>query len=287
MAANAATYAPSSGDRLVPGAASVSELGTSVGGFIASCGFAALAAVQHVITGAPASDAADTALTQQAVAEHQTVGKFAQSGQATPSNIKYIAGMHGINFLDLTQSQAVQIAGIDPVEVGVSNARAFGGSDSNVSGHYVTILGEQAKTGNLIVSDPNQPQSEQGQLNIYSQQQLSNAQPFWFGAPSASSGAGSGNAASSLANAYTPPGFPGPIWNPGVNIGQAVAGQVLGGLDIGGMIQAVLTAFTTALKRIGVFAVGLALVAIGLYVALRPQLQQAGKQASRAALLAA
>lgn len=297
------TYQPQAGDRVVPGATAVTELGTVIKGAVAACGWAAERVVEKIVNpGADATPAGVTRLTEEAVARHQTVGKFAASGQATPANIKYIASAHGIHFLDLTQSQAVAVAGITPVEIGVSNARAFGGADSNVSGHYVTEVGKTAK-GDLIVVDPNQPQSTRGQANVYTQAQLTAAKPFWFGAPDASSGMGSGQI-SPLA--YVPPGGPGPIWTPqvGQNAGASTGilqgigstiGNILGGVGnslnpadaIGSGIDKVLSAATVALKRIGVFAIGLALVALGLFVLFRPQIQQAGQNASKAALLAA
>lgn len=286
---NTITYQPHTGDQVVPGATGVTELGSAVGGFIAGCGWAALAAVRKVVN--PNSDASPqgvTNLIDAAVAERQTVGKYAAGGQSTPDNIKFIASQQGIQFMDLTQAQAVQVAGTDPVEVGVSNAAAFGGNDSNVQGHYVTLLGKAAD-GNLIFSDPNSSQSTQGQLVEYSQGQLSAANPFWFGAVE---GSGMGAAplnGQSLPNfPTTPPGFPGPIWNPGTNIAQAGVQA-----DPTGVIAAVFNAATTllanAFKRIGTFVIGLALVVVALIVAFHGSEAQKSiqRQAGSAAKMAA
>jgi hypothetical protein len=284
-----ATYQASLGDTLVPGSASVTELLTTVGGSIASCAWAGYAVVQHIIQGTPATGAEDTALTEQAVTEHQTVGRFADSGQATPQNIEYIAGLHGIHFLDLTQAQAVSVAGETPVEIGVSNAKAFGGSDSNVSGHYITMVGKTAR-GDLIVSDPNQPESEQGKFNVYSQAQLTAAQPFAFLAPSADSGSGPQTSATVAPGGIGTPG--GGINIPGVGTiwsglqGAASSLNSLGNINstIEGVVGGFFSAAMVALKRIGVFALGLAAVVLGVIVIFRAA---AGRAVGNAAKVAA
>jgi hypothetical protein len=281
-----ATYQPQSGDRLLPNAVGVTELGTAVGGVVAACGWAALRAVQKVVNpaGTDASPAGVTALTEEAVKSRNTVGKWAASGQATPSNIKLVAGMQGLTLMDISQDQAVQIAGIDPVEVGVSNARAFGGNDSNVSGHYITLLGKAAN-GDLIASDPNTNQSTQGALVRYTQKQLSDAKPFWFGTVEAS-GAGAGTPQGA---GITLPGFPGPIWNPGVNIGQAVGSALDIPSAIGSAVNNVLASAALALKRGATFVFGLALFLLAVFTLFHGEEAVAHVKANgvRAAKLAA
>ena len=290
--ASSVTYTPQAGDTLVPGAAGVTELGSAVGGFIAGCGWASLAAVRKVVS--PGSDASPTGvsgLIDQAVQQHQTVGKYAASGQSTPSNIKYIASKNGVTLMDITQQQAIQVAGVDPVEVGVSNARAFGGNDSNVSGHYVTILGKAA-SGNLIVSDPNSTQSESGRLVEYTQAQLSAAQPFWFGTVEAS-GAGTGSTGAVPQSAgLTLPGFAAPLWSPADvlgGVGNAIGDATGIPQAIGNAVSTVVTAFTNALKRVATFVFGFALLFIGLFVVFHGErvVRYAGTQGRKAASVAA
>ncbi len=287
-----AVYQVQPGDQVVPGAVGVTELGSAVGGAIAGCGWAALAAVRKVVN--PSSDASPqgvTNLIEEAVSQRQTVGRWAASGQATPSNIKYVASQQGITLMDLSEDQALQVAGIDPVEIGVGNARAFGGNDSNVNGHYITLLGRTSQ-GNLIVSDPNSTESTRGQLNVYTPAQLDASQPFWFGTVEAT-GAGSGaSGGTGLPQSLPtiPPGFPGPIWNPGVNAGQA--GIQASGFDLSGIFNAAAQFLANAAKRIGTFVIGFALVLIGLFTLFHGEravqyVKQQGVQAAKVAAVAA
>lgn len=187
-------YTPSSGDIIAPGSVGVTELGSRVGGFIAGCGQAALLVALHALQGTPTSPDEVTALINSSVSQHLTVGGKAASGQATPNTLKTLASQQGVTLTDADPYQAInQYAGSQDIVVGVNNASAFGGSDAGVGGHYITIVG-RTSNGNLIVSDPNTPESQQGQFVTYSIQQLRNANPFWAGVAyrSGSTGGGTG-----------------------------------------------------------------------------------------------
>lgn len=80
------TYQPQPGDRLLPNATGVTELASAVGGAIAGCGWAALAAVRKVIN--PGSDATPqgvTGLIEEAVNQRQTVGSGARADRLRPT----------------------------------------------------------------------------------------------------------------------------------------------------------------------------------------------------------
>lgn len=183
-------YSPQKNDAILPGARATTEWYSRVGGVIAGCGEAATAVMLGVMKGR--TDYYDpnkvAALIQQAVAAHQTVGMWAAGGQSTANNLQWLAQQNGVQTTAYDGSQAGQLlasyAGRRPLVVGVSNARAFGGSDSNVNGHYVTVVGRTAQ-GDYIVSDPNTQESTQGQFVKYSAQQFQNAQPFAVVMPNA------------------------------------------------------------------------------------------------------
>ena len=181
-----ANYTANVGDVVLPGAQAATELLSRVGGFVAGCGFAALAVVSNTLQGTGTSPATVTAIIQAAVAQGQTQ---TPSGVATPGNIEAVA-QHDLGFTiqGVPWRQALGLAGSTPIELGVSNARAFGGADANVNGHYITIVGRKAN-GDYIVSDPNTSASTLGQFVTYTPSQIASARPFWAGVPGPVSGA--------------------------------------------------------------------------------------------------
>lgn len=176
-----ATYNPQSSDLLVPGVQAATELASHVGGFMAGCGFAALDVILNATRGVSTSPAEVTAIIQQATNQGQTIGA---GGVATPANIEAVAqNDFGVTLQSFGYQQALsQYAGSKPIEIGVANAAAFGGADTGVHGHYITVVGRTGN-GDFIVSDPNTSQSAAGQFVTYSPQQIANARPFWAGVP--------------------------------------------------------------------------------------------------------
>lgn len=162
------------GDYIIPGAQAVTERGI---GFINSCGEAALAVVQGIANGTPPTIA-------QVVNLVKTGTQFgtAPSGTSTPQELANLSAATGTP-LTIGSGQTVlstvnsNLAVGKPTEIGVSNARAFGGADSNVFGHYVTVVG-RAASGSYIVADPNQPASVSGQFVQYTPSQITAANPF-------------------------------------------------------------------------------------------------------------
>lgn len=167
------------GDYIIPGAQAVTEWGSRVGGFINGCGQAALAVIQGISSGRPPSIAQVTALIQQGAASGatgptgvSTISGLQKLGAATGTPL--VAGSGGASAISTINANLTH--GL-PTEIGVSNAHAFGGSDSNVAGHYVTVVGKAAN-GSYIVADPNQPQATSGGFVQYTAQQILNANPF-------------------------------------------------------------------------------------------------------------
>lgn len=186
-------YTPVSGDVVLPGAKATTEWYSRVGGAVAGCGEAAAA----VLLGYAKGDTSYfdpnrvTSLIVDAVKAHQTVGMWASSGQASPDTLTYLAKQNGVQTTTFDGSQHRQVltsyAGNRPVVVGVSNATAFGGTDSSVHGHWITVVG-RTHDGNYVVSDPNTPASANGQFVTYTQAQMDAASPFALIVPSQGGG---------------------------------------------------------------------------------------------------
>lgn len=158
---------------------------TRVDGIIAGCGEAALLVILNGLKGLP-TDPDELGMIIRNAEAHGWVGK---GGVSAPSGLKSIAGSYGVSLQSGNLNDLInQWAGKRPIIVGVSNARAFGGRDSGVFGHYVTIVGRTAG-GALIVNDPNQS-SKFGYFDVYTQQQFSDAHPFWAAVPTTWSGGG-------------------------------------------------------------------------------------------------
>ena len=173
-----ANYTPKSGDVIVPGATGATELLSRVGGFIAGCGEASLAVVNGVVNGTPPSPAEVTGIIQDAISHGAGAG-----GVSTPTQLQATAKDYGFSLNSVPwQSALTQDAGVVPIVLGVGNATAFGGSDSNVHGHYITVVG-RAQNGSYIVSDPNTAASVGGGFVTYSASQIAASLPFWAGAP--------------------------------------------------------------------------------------------------------
>lgn len=178
------TYTASMQGTIVPGAKPVTEDFTRVNGIIAGCGQAAMLVVLNMYKGAPATPNEVGTLIQQMVAAHETVGGAAASGQSSPAGLAWLANQFGVPMTSGDPATMLHTyAGNKPIVWGMSNATALGGSDSNVKGHYITIVGKTAD-GRYIASDPNTTESQNGQFIVYSESQLLNAAPFWAAVPS-------------------------------------------------------------------------------------------------------
>ena len=153
-----------------------------VGGFVNGCGQAAVLMMNAVVKGQPTS----TNDLLNAIKYSIATGKATQSGShigaTTPAELQWLSEQQGVKTTlgagsawRSTVDNAIPQG--KPVVLGVSNARAFGGSDSNVSGHYVTIVGTTTD-GRYIVADPNQQAAKAGGTVVYSASQIQAAKPF-------------------------------------------------------------------------------------------------------------
>jgi len=249
------------GDYIIPGAQAVTEWGSRVGGFINGCGQAALAVMQGIASGSPPTIAQVTALIQQGAASGatgptgvSTIAGLQKLGAATGTPL--VAGGGGASAISTINANLAQ--GL-PTEIGVSNAHVFGGSDSNVSGHYITVVGKAAN-GNFIVADPNQPQATSGGFVQYTAQQILNANPF---------------------GTLTPANVPLP--------GSGILGSVTN--PLGGLFSSFGTSPQDFAWRAGLILGGMVLIVIGLLVFFSKQEGQAvtvvSQQAGTAAKVAA
>lgn len=176
-------YTSSLGDVIYTGATAVTEDLSRVNGFIAGCGQAALLVILNAVKGTPTSPSDVTALIKQAINSNLVTGGLAQSGESSPANLEALAQQQGVSLQSGDyHTLLAQYAGSKPIILGVSNARAFGGSDSNVFGHYITIVGKTAN-GDYIVSDPNTIESQSGKFVTYTPTQIAASLPFWGAVP--------------------------------------------------------------------------------------------------------
>lgn len=165
----------------------VTEDLTRVDGIIAGCGEAALLVILNGLKGLPTDPTELGDIIRQAEAK----GWAGKGGTSAPHGLESLAGSYGVTLQSGNFNTLVnQYAGTRPIIVGVSNARAFGGRDAGVFGHYVTIVGRTAG-GALIVNDPNQS-SKFGFFDVYTVQEFMNAHPFWAAVPSTWQGGGGG-----------------------------------------------------------------------------------------------
>lgn len=162
------------GDYIIPGAQAISQWGI---GFVNACGEAALSVVQAIQNGAAPTLAGLVNLVKQGPSFGTAV-----SGTSTPSELTALASANGVPLARGSGAGALatinaNLAQGTPTILEVQHAQAFGGSDRNVSGHYVTVVG-QAANGNYIVADSNQSAATSGGFVQYTAQQITNAQPF-------------------------------------------------------------------------------------------------------------
>ena len=262
------------GDYIIPGAQAVTEWFSRFGGFINGCGQASLAVINGIMTGSPPSVAEVTSLIQQGAA----------SGATGPTGVSTLAGLQQLGASTGTPltigSGATTISTINsnltsglPTLVGVSNAHVFGGSDRNVSGHYITVVGKAAN-GNFIVADPNQPQATSGGFVQYTAQQIMNAQPFGTGTPQGTPGGIAGATAAAISGGITT-GFQ--------NVLNGLFGSVKSNLGI--------SSLSDFAWRSALIVGGMVLIVIGLLVFFSKQEGQAvtvvSQQAGTAAKVAA
>jgi hypothetical protein len=162
----------------IPGAQAATELLSRVGGFIGGCGEAALAVVAHIQNGTPVSPSEVTSIIGDAISH----GATAQA--STPSELAATAPDLGVNLEGVPWQQALsQYAGSTPILLGVNNANAFGGADTGVGGHYITVVGKTAN--GYVVADPNTPQSLTGGFVTYTEKQIAASLPFSAQIPTA------------------------------------------------------------------------------------------------------
>ena len=268
------------GDYVIPGATAVTEWGSRVGGFIAGCGEASLAVIQGIISGQPPSVQQVTALIQQGAATGytgptgvSTVSGLAQLGAASGTPLTPGSGANALSTINANLA-----AGL-PTELGVSNATVFGGSDANVHGHYVTVVGKTG-SGNYIVADPNQPAALSGGFVQYTAQQLTSAKPFGTLTPQSMPGPGIGGPISGSVN------LPG---------GSPFSPQQWGQGFLQGITQAIgARSFPDLAWRTALIIGGMVLIVLGLLVffshqetSVVEQVTSQAKQAGKAAAAAA
>ena len=269
-----ANYVPAAGDLVYSGASAATELLSRVGGFIAGCGFASFAVVNNAVHGTSTSPSQVTDIINRAI----HAGDAGPGGVATPAGIERTAAAYGVTFQsEPYQSALSQYAGVKPIELGVSNARAFGGADSNVQGHYITIVGRTAQ-GSFIVSDPNTPQSAAGQFVTYTPAQIIASNPFWAGVPQQSVlGSASGATSASSSSSTSSGGNPFDIANAIGGLGTGITSAV------GSFGSDLRSGATTALRDSAWFLLALVIIGAGAWLLFSEPLQQAAKSVGKAA----
>lgn len=163
---------------IIQGAQSITEDFSRVGGFIAGCGQASAYVIAHIIKGEPLSTNELTQIIKNSI----DAGKATVRG-SQPIGSQYVLSQFGISsqvknvapnqlgaFLNNELAQNV------PVEIGLNQGHFLSNEQSNLHGHYVTIVGSQ--NGKYVTADPNAPQSKTGGFTLNTLQQFLDAQPF-------------------------------------------------------------------------------------------------------------
>ena len=171
-----------------------------VNGFVNGCGQAATLMMTSLVRGQPVNtnDLAN-ALKLTIVTGHATASG-SHIGSTNPQDLQWLAEQQGVKTTlgsgnNWQSTVDAALAQGKPVVLGLNNARALGGSDANVSGHYVTVISPTGD-GKYVVADPNQQAAKTGGTVIYSRSQIQAAQPFATLTPTqaaANSTASSGN----------------------------------------------------------------------------------------------
>lgn len=168
---------------ILNGAQSVTEDLSFFMGGIVGCGEASALVISHILTGQKIDPTEVTNLIKAAA----NAGKLNSAGHGqTAQDVQWDLSQFGISSKIVgwnsgdTQSMFQQIddalsAGL-PVEVGVSTGSALSGEQSNLQGHYITLVGLNG--GNFVAADPNSAQSKTGGFVNETPAQLKNANPF-------------------------------------------------------------------------------------------------------------
>lgn len=279
-------YEPNMGGTIAPGSVAVTEDKTRTGGSVGGCGEASLlAVVAPQLPGTSTSPSALGALIQWADNHGLTL---AANGDSTPGNLIGIAKNYFNVTVNSFGSLPQQYVGRRQIEVGISRAYELGGWNRNVQGHYITIVGNTAD-GNYVVSDPNQPESENGQFIVYTPQQIANASPFWYGAAAAPpSGVGGVTAAGQAlstttggtgAGSFDWSGF----WQGVVGNIPVVGGALSNASNWQGALEAIVGNLASWANPIRIIklVVGLGLIGFGVLVLILPGTLQAGGTATQ------
>ena len=195
----------------------ISESFAPVNGFVNGCGQAAILMMNHLVTGQKVDANTLLNLIKFSVATGHATGSGSHIGSTNPQDLQWLAEQSGVrttlgNGASWRSTVDNALSTGHPVVVGLGNAKALGGADANVSGHYVTVVGSLGD-GRYIVADPNQPQAKSGGTVVYSAQQIQNARPFATLTPTSAVQTMASTATSGSANgcvhSITLPGLPG------------------------------------------------------------------------------
>lgn len=160
----------------------ISESLAPVNGFVNGCGQAAVLMMNHIVRGEKVDSNELLNLVKFSIATGNATTSGHHIGSTNPEQLQWLAEQQGVK-TTLGPGSAwrstvdAAIPQGKPVVLGVSNARAFGGSDANVRGHYVTVVGT-TNDGRYIVADPNQQAAKTGDTVVYSANQIQAARPF-------------------------------------------------------------------------------------------------------------
>ncbi len=220
----------------LPGIQVISESLAPVGGFVNGCGQAAVLMMEGITQGKPVDANTLSNMIKFSIATGHATQSGSHIGSTNPQQLQWLAEQQGVK----TQlgSGANWKATVDaalpqgrPVVLGVANAKAFGGSDANVSGHYVTLVGTTTD-GRYIVADPNQQAAKSGSTVVYSASQINAARPFATLVP-----VGAVQATTTADTSSSDQYSVGPLWPGGSKIGldPLVDGIIRGSLILVGV----------------------------------------------------
>lgn len=160
----------------------ISESTARVNGFVNGCGQAAVLMMAHLQNGQPVNANSLLNLIKFSIATGNATTSGRHIGSTNAADVQWLAEQEGVKTKLGSGSSwqgtvdAALASGRIPV-MGVGNAKAFGGSDANVAGHWVTFVGKTGD-GRYVVADPNQQAAKSGGTVVYTADQINQAKPF-------------------------------------------------------------------------------------------------------------
>lgn len=152
-----------------------------VGGFVNGCGEAAVLMASQFYRGQKVDPNALLNLIKLSIATGHATKSGRHQGATDAADLQWLFQQQGIKAKvgrgeSWRSTSDAALANGKPVVLGLANARALGGNNSNVDGHYITLI--QTDGDKYLALDPNQPQARDDKGVIYTADTIQKAKPF-------------------------------------------------------------------------------------------------------------